>query len=391
MTDLPLFFIISGEASGDLLGAGLMRALEKKTGGNARFAGIGGDRMQELGLDSMFDQGELAHVGIFEIAKHIPQILRRINQTAEEIKRLKPAAVITIDSPDFCFRVAKKVKRLCPNTPIIHYVAPTVWAWRPGRARKVAKFLDHLMALLPFEPPYFTCEGLPSTFVGHPIIEGKAGQGSASKFLSKYVVPHDATLLTMLPGSRASEVKRLLPVFGATAVWLRAKWPNLHIVIPTVKKMSGLVEGMVKNWAIPVLVVDTDEDKYDAFEASSAALACSGTVSIELAMAGLPSVIAYKINPITYMIGKFLIKTKYVTLVNIMHNRTVMPEFLQKDCTPEKLAAAIDRLLEDRSHRENQRADLKAISGWLGRGQFVPSERAAQTILDTVYVRSGIR
>lgn len=389
MNDAPLFFIIAGEASGDFLGAALMRSLKKKTSGNARFAGIGGERMSAEGLDTLFSQSELAHVGFFEIVKHVPQLLKRINQTVGDIIRLNPAAVITIDSPDFCFRVAKKLKKKNRNIPVIHYVAPTVWAWRPGRARKIAKFLDHLMALLPFEPPYFTCENLPSTFVGHPIVESRAGHGNASRFVAKYSIPMDATLLALLPGSRVSEVKRLLPVFGATAVWLRAKWPGLFIVIPAANNVVGIVQEAVKSWPIPVVVTVADEDKYDAFAAASVALACSGTVSIELAMAGLPSVIAYKINQFTFMLYKRLIKAKFVTLVNIMHNRAVMPEFLQKDCSPEKLANAINELLENHDARSAQLTDLKSMAGWLGRGQFIPSDKAAQTILDTVYMRQG--
>ena len=184
MPDTPLFFLIAGEASGDLLGARLMRGLKKLTNGEARFAGIGGPRMRAEGMEILFPQEELAHFGLFELLRHVPHLLGRMNETVAEVKRLRPAALITIDAPDFCFRVAKRLKG--EGIPLIHYVAPTVWAWRPGRARKIAKFLDHLLALLPFEPPYFTREGLACTFVGHPIVESGAGQGDGARFRAKY-------------------------------------------------------------------------------------------------------------------------------------------------------------------------------------------------------------
>lgn len=213
MTDVPTFFLIAGEASGDLLGARLMRGLKKKLDGNARFVGIGGERMKAEGIELLFSSDELAHMGLFEIIRHVPQILRRIRETAAAAIRLQPVALITIDSPDFCFRVARKVKEMGAAFPVIHYVAPTVWAWRPGRARKIANFLDHLMALLPFEPPYFTVENLPCTFVGHPIVEGEAGMGRGHRFRKTHDIPPDATLLAILPGSRVSEVKKTFANF----------------------------------------------------------------------------------------------------------------------------------------------------------------------------------
>ena len=389
-TATPLFFLIAGEASGDLLGARLIKALKKKTKGNARFVGIGGERMIAEGLELFFQQQELAHVGLFEVMRHVPHIVNRINQTVAEVKRLKPVAVVTIDSPDFCFRVAKKLKAAGSKAALIHYVAPSVWAWRPGRAGKIARFLDHLLALLPFEPPYFTAEDLPCTFVGHPIVESAAGRGQGLLFRSRYNVPPDATLLVVLPGSRMSEVKRLLPIFAATVVWLRAEWPKLYIVIPSITAVADVVRKAVKHWPVPVVVTTTDEDKYDAMAAAQAALACSGTVSIELALAGLPGVIAYKINCLTYLLYRRLIKVKYVTLANIMQNRVVMPELLQHDCTPEKLAAATHELLRDPVARDRQRADLAAVADWLGRNQFVPSERAAQVILDTIALKNRL-
>lgn len=382
--DPPLFFLIAGEASGDLLGARLMHALKKLTGGNARFAGVGGPRMQAEGMDLLFPQAELAHFGLFELLLHIPHLLKRMRQTVKEILNARPAALITIDAPDFCFRIAKKLKAQGLPVPLIHYVAPTVWAWRPGRARKVAQFLDHLLALLPFEPPYFTREGLACTFVGHPIVESGAGSGSAARFYTRHAVPADAKLLTVLPGSRMSEVSRLMPVFGKTVKLLQARHPGLHIAIPVAAGFADYVRSQSRNWAAPVTIVASDEDKYDAFAASRAALACSGTVALELAMAGLPSVIAYKVSPLTYYAYRHLALIKYANLVNLMHDAMIVPECLQKNCTPEKLAAATDALLTDEKVRQAQKDGLSEVAAWLGQGQFVPSERAAETVLQQV-------
>ena len=380
MSESPLFFLVAGEASGDLLGARLMAALKKLTGGKVRFAGIGGERMQAEGMDLLFPQAELAHFGVFELARHVPRLLRRMTQTVEEVRRLRPAALVTIDAPDFSFRVAKRLKGA--GIPLIHYVAPTVWAWRPKRAHKIAQFLDHLLVLLPFEPPYFTREGLDCTFVGHSIVESGADAGNAAAFRLKHQIPDAATILAVLPGSRASEVKRLLPVFKKTVERLKETHPQLHIVIPVVRHVAETVRQAVKDWKIPVTLTESDADKYDAFAAATAALACSGTVSVELAMARLPTVIAYKVSRLTAMLSRHFIKVKFVTLINIMRERMIMPEFLQSDCVPDKLAAAVDELLRDPAARERQTSELAAIGAWLGRGGFVPSEKAARTVLD---------
>lgn len=379
----PLFFLVAGEASGDLLGARLMQALNKKTSGSVRFSGVGGPRMQAEGLDLLFPQSDLAHMGLFELVRHLPLILRRIRQTIAAVKEQKPAALVTIDSPDFSFRVAKKLKG--QGIPLIHYVAPTVWAWRAGRAKKVAAFLDHLLALLPFEPPYFTKEGLPCTFVGHPLVESDVGAGEAARFRQKFGVAPEALLLAVLPGSRMGEITRLLPIFKQTIALLKAQFPMIELVVPTVPHVAKVVQDEIKGWGIPAHFTDNDADKYDAFAAATAALACSGTVSVELAMAALPTVIAYKIGALTAALYRRLIKTRFATLLNIMQNREIMPEFLQQDCTPKKLAGAVQVLLSSSEAREAQACELVAIGAWLGRGQFVPSEKAAQTVWDVAF------
>jgi lipid-A-disaccharide synthase len=382
MTDQPVFFLIAGEPSGDLLGARLMQALRQLTQGKARFVGIGGERMQAEGIELFFPQSELAHFGLFELLRHVPHLLQRIKETVAEIKRIQPAALITIDAPDFSFRVAKQLKG--QGVPLIHYVAPTVWAWRPGRAKKVAQFLDHLLALLPFEPPYFTRERLPCTFVGHPIVESGADHGNAAAFRQRHGLDDTTPLLTILPGSRQSEITRLLPIFGATLAQLRNKHPYLRVVVPTLAPVAAQVKAAAAGWALPTLIVEGDQEKYDAFATSTAALACSGTVSVELAMARLPTIITYKVSALTAALYRHFIKAKYATLINIMQDRIIMPEYLQDDCTPEKLAAAVDELLTRPGARQRQVTELTTIAAWLGRGQFVPSERAAQVILDVV-------
>jgi lipid-A-disaccharide synthase len=382
MTDTPLFFLIAGEASGDLLGARLMHALKEKLQGQVRFAGIGGPRMQAEGIELFFPQSELAHFGLFELLRHVPHLMKRMKETVAEVRDVRPVALITIDAPDFCFRVARKLKG--ENIPLIHYVAPTVWAWRAGRAKKIAQFLDHLLALLPFEPPYFTREGLDCTFVGHPIVESAADKGDGNKFRAKYGLAPGAELLAVLPGSRRSEAARLMPLFKTAIATLAQQRPGLAVAIPTVPALASIIREKSRNWPVRVIVTEGDEDKYDMFAAARAAMACSGTVAIELAMARLPAVIAYKIGAPTVLLYRPFIKFKYANLVNIMHDKLVVPEFLLEDCTPENIAAGVHNLLSSDEARQKQIAGLSEVTGWLGQGQFVPSQRAAETVLDVV-------
>lgn len=365
------------------MGARLMAALKRLTGGMVSFVGIGGERMAAEGLRQIFPLSELAHMGILEVAAHLPNLLRRIDQTIAEVKRLKPAALITIDSPDFCFRVAKKLKG--EGVPLIHYVAPSVWAWRPERAAMVAQFLDHVLALLPFEPEYFTREGLNCTFVGHPIVESGAASGQGRRFRERHGISGDAPVLTVLPGSRMGEVKRLMPVFRQTIKRLKRKIPNLQVVLPvTGGNVASFVEKAASKWPVPVFIAKGDGEKYDAFNASFAALACSGTVSVELAMAGLPMVVAYRVNPLTALFARFLLKTKYATLVNIMHDKMIVPEFLQWHCTPKNLAGKVLELLRDPVAARTQKSGLSKVASWLGAGSLHPSEKAAGVVLEMV-------
>ena len=383
----PLVFLIAGEPSGDLLGARLMAAMKRKADGPIRFAGIGGDRMIAEGLETLFPLHELSLMGIAELLPRLPNLIRRLKQTAVEIRNRRPDVVVTIDAPDFCFRIAKRLKG--SGIPFVHYVAPTVWAWRPKRARKIAAFLDHLLALLPFEPPYFEREGLPCTFVGHSIVEGGAASGDAGRFRTKHGIPPGARLLTVLPGSRRSEISRLLPDFKATLERLAPSHRGLVAVVPTVPHVRDTVAAEVAGWPVPVILVEGDQDKYDAFAASEVALAASGTVALELALARLPAVIAYRMHPVTVGLYRRFIHVKYANLVNIMLDRMLVPEFLQENCTPENLADAVGRLLDDPAARAEQRDGVAEVARWLGQGGPPPSERAADVVFGILEGRNG--
>lgn len=380
----PTLFLMAGEPSGDALGARLMAAAKRLTGGQVRFIGVGGEKMIAEGLVSLFPMGELTLFGVFELLPHLPNLIRRIDQTAAEIVRQRPDAVIGVDSPGFTLRVAKKVRASAPGIPLIHYVAPTVWAWKPKRAAKYAALYDHLLAILPFEPPYFEREGLPCSFVGHSVVESGAGQGDAARFRAQHGLSASDRLVAVLPGSRKGEVSRLLPDFRATLERLLPTHPTLVAVVPTVATVRDRVAAALADWPLRTILVEGDAAKHDAFAAAEAALAASGTVALELALARLPSVIAYRLNPITVALYRRLIRVKYVNLVNLMLDRMLVPELLQEDCRPDHLARELGRLLDDPQARQEQIDGVAEVARWLGQGDVPPSERAARVVLDIV-------
>ncbi|PWC95603.1 lipid-A-disaccharide synthase [Azospirillum sp. TSO5] len=383
----PTLFLIAGEPSGDALGARLMAAAKRLTGGKVRFVGIGGEKMMAEGLVSLFPMAELTLFGIFELLPHLPNLIRRIDQTVAEIIRIRPDAVVGIDSPGFTVRVAKKVRAAAPAIPLIHYVAPTVWAWKPKRAAKYAAIYDHLLAVLPFEPPYFEREGLACTFVGHSVVEGGAGKGDGAGFRNRHGIASTDRVVAVLPGSRKGEVSRLLPDFRATLERLQSSHPTLVAVVPTVATVRDRVAAAIADWPVRTVLVEGDAEKYDAFAAAEAALAASGTVSLELALARLPTVIAYRLNPVTVALYRRLIRVKYVNLVNLMLDRMLVPELLQQDCRPDRLATELGRLLDDPAARQVQINGVAEVARWLGQGDTPPSERAARTILNVVAER----
>lgn len=383
----PTLFLIAGEPSGDALGARLMAAAKRLTGGKVRFVGIGGEKMMAEGLVSLFPMAELTLFGIFELLPHLPNLIRRIDQTVSEIIRVRPDAVVGIDSPGFTVRVAKKVRAAAPAIPLIHYVAPTVWAWKPKRAAKYAAIYDHLLAVLPFEPPYFEREGLACTFVGHSVVEGGAGKGDGAGFRNRHGIASTDRVVAVLPGSRKGEVSRLLPDFRATLERLQSSHPTLVAVVPTVATVRDRVAAAIADWPVRTVLVEGDAEKYDAFAAAEAALAASGTVSLELALARLPTVITYRLNPVTVALYRRLIRVKYVNLVNLMLDRMLVPELLQQDCRPDRLATELGRLLDDPAARQVQIDGVAEVARWLGQGDTPPSERAARTILNVVAER----
>ncbi len=388
MNATPVIYLIAGEPSGDLLGAKLIQALHGRLGSDGvEFAGVGGPEMAAWGLNSLFPMAELSVMGLAEILPHVPHFLRRINQTVAHVKSLRPAILITIDSPGFCFRVARKLRG--NGIPLVHYVAPSVWAWRPGRARKVAGFLDHLLALLPFEPPYFETVGLATTFIGHPVVEGGADKGQDRAFRDRHGIDPEAPLLAVLPGSRNSEISRLLPVFAEAVSRLAETHPGLRIVVPTVAPLRDKVMAATRSWAGEVIVVEGAAEKFDAFAAANAALAASGTVALELAMAGTPTVIAYKVHPLTAWVARRLIKTPYVNLINVVLDRPVVPELIQQQCRAELLGSKLSELLTDRDLADRQIADAGIALDELGRGGPSPSDRAADVIISIVNQQQG--
>ncbi len=387
---VPLIYLMAGEASGDVLGAGLMRSLRSAMRGQVRFAGLGGDAMAVEGLDSLFPISEMAVMGLVEILPRAPLLIRRARQTAEDAWNREPAAVVSIDSKAFTMRVQKQLfqrraKAGGKGPKLIHWVPPTVWAWRPGRAAVIARHLDHLMTLFPFEPPYFEIHGLDTTFVGHPAAVQPAGNGAA--FRGRFRLPKGAPVLGVMPGSRPGEVKRLLPVFRDVVARLAGRYQSLQVVIPTVPLVADAIQEETRNWRAPVTIVLDPRYKYDAFAACTVALAASGTVTLELTIAGVPTVVAYKVNAISAAIGRRLIDPEAIVLTNKLMGRRVVPQFIQEDCTADRLTVAVERLFDDPRARAEQGAASEAIRGMLLADGENPSDRAARTVLQVAGLR----
>lgn len=376
--------LIAGEHSGDHMGALMMRALVARTGGNVRFSGIGGAEMiaegERYGFASFFPMEELAIAGIFEILPHIPNVLRRVRETAGRVRALRPDVVITIDSPAFAFRVGHKLKG--SGIRHVHYVAPTVWAWRPRRARMIAGFLTHLLTIFPFEEPYFSKWGLASTFVGHPTAEMGLDRGDGAAFRAAHGLAPDQPLLCVLPGSRRSEVARLLPLFGEAVHHLKARFPDLAVVVPTVATVAATVKAAVASWPGPVIVTEGMAAKRNAFAAATAALAASGTVTYELAVAELPMVVAYRMAPASAAVIRMMIRVKYASVVNIVLGRQVAAECIQEKCTLDNLVHEVGLLLADPAARARQKAELRLVAEALGRGGRPSSEIAADVVME---------
>ena len=374
--------IIAGETSGDQLGGWLMEALRAKRS-DIQFVGLGGPMMQAQGLTSLFPIHEIALIGIAEILPHIFNIRRRIRQTVAMIEREQPDMVVTIDVPGFALRVLKMLHTRGKVRPkLVHYVAPTVWAYRPKRAQIMAERYDHLLCLLPFEPPYFTAEHLPTSFIGHEIAWWWKSRGDRSAFYRRFPIDSTAPLLAVFPGSRKGEIDRLWPTFRATIEQLRVTIPTLQVAIQVPEAQLARMQAETKHWTIAPLLISNADHKKDLFAAATAALAKSGTIALECALAGLPSIVAYKANAVSVFLLRRMIKVRYVNLANILADQMIVPELLQENCTPDKMVAALLPLLTDETARQHQRSELARIAQMLGTGDTKsPSEKAADILL----------
>jgi len=391
MTTLPAkplsLMLIAGEPSGDQLGGQLMAALKALYGDNVSIIGMGGPAMTAQGLQSFFPLKDTAVMGLREVVPKVPLILRRVRDLAAIALTRRPDAVVLIDSPDFTHRVAHKLKRLDPSIPTIDYVAPQVWASRQYRARKMARDFDLLLALLPFEPPFFERYGLHTVFVGHPVIERGRLMTGGPELRARLGIAADTPVLCVLPGSRTSEIRFILPVFKQAVGEIARRVPGLVTLLPTVPHVAARVREATADWPAPLHIIETETDKYAAFKAANAALAASGTVTTELALARTPMAVAYRVGALTYTLAQVLFRFKYFALVNLLLDRMAVPELLQGKATPQALAEEIVPLLTDKAAAARQIADLDAVARALGEGSEPPSLRAARAIAEFVHSR----
>lgn len=371
-------FLVAGEPSGDRLGAALMAGL-RTLAPDVSFAGVGGPLMQAEGMDSLFPMEELSVMGIAEVLPKYRHLKRRIRETAQAVIDSGVQALITIDSPDFCLRVARIVKDARPDLRTIHYVAPSVWAWRPGRAAKMAKIIDHVLALLPFEPPYMTAAGMTCDFVGHPVVaEPLATSAERAAFAG------EGPLILALPGSRRGEVSRLAPVLGGVLERVRAAHPQARVALPTVRGVADLVADLTADWPIRPQIITDPALKRGAFAAADVALAASGTVSLELAANACPMVIAYRLHPISFWLMRRAALIDTVTLVNLVSETRAVPEFLGPECSANRIAPALLDLLHPGPARQAQLDAMALTMQRLGQGGEPPGLRAARSVLSAL-------
>ena len=373
-------FLLAGEPSGDALGGRLMAALRALHDGEIDFRGVGGPAMEGEGLKSLFPMGELSVMGVVEILPHARKLFARMQETATEIDALAPHAVITIDAPAFAHGVAKRIRNR--GIPRIHYVAPQLWAWRPWRVHKIKRHFDHLLALLPFEPAWFARHGVSCVFVGHPVIEMDTGGETGAAFRERNGIAADVPAICVLLGSRRGEVSRLAEPFRATLAILKRDRPGLVAVLPTVPNVAELVRTKTADWPVPVVVTDDPKQKSAAFAACNVGLAASGTATLELALAGVPFVVAYRVALMTYLLARPLMRVRFANIINLILAREVVPELLQNDCRPERLVAAVAPLFGDAGMR--QLVETQTALAQLGKDGPPPSRRAAEAVLKII-------
>jgi lipid-A-disaccharide synthase len=381
-------FVIAGEESGDRLGAPLMDAIAAQAAGTpVAFAGVGGHAMAERGLKSLVPIADLAVNGFAAIPARLPTILRHIRRTAEAVVAARPDVLVIIDSPDFTHRVARRVRKAVPSIPIVDYVSPTVWAWRPGRAKAMRGYVDHVLALLPFEPDAHRRLGGPAcTYVGHPLVEQVATLRPGPQDATRRSA--DPPVVLVLPGSRRGEVRRHVGVFGAAMAAVRDRVGAVEIVLPTVPHVADEVRQRTRDWPVQPRIVIDPAEKWAAFRQARAALAASGTVTLELALAGVPTILAYRVALFEEVVLRMLLTTDTVGLANLILGEKVMPELLQREATAPKLADALVPLIGDTPERRRQCGALARLDAIMELGVAVPSARAAAVVLATAR-RSG--
>jgi lipid-A-disaccharide synthase len=373
--------LVAGEPSGDQLGAQVMAGLKALAGDRVRIVGVGGSAMSEQGLDSLFPLDATAVMGLREVVPRIPEILRRVKAASDFALKIRPDLVVLIDSPDFTHRIARRLKRIDPSIRTVNYAPPQVWASRAYRARAMARYFDAVLTLLPFEAPFFAKNGLKAYFVGYPVLERAKWITGGDDFRRRHGIGASAPLLAVLPGSRRNEIRFILPPFKKTVELLARDTPGLVCVMPTVGHVAPLVREAASNWPTPVHVVETDAEKFAALDAADAALAASGTVTSELALAKTPMVVGYRLGRVTYALVRRFLLVRHIVLINLILDRRAVPEFLQGDCEPKTLASAVRPLLFDTPERARQLRDLEeAVREFAAEGE-APSLRAARTLL----------
>lgn len=374
-----VIWVLAGEASGDVIGARLMLALQALNP-DLVFAGVGGGRMEALGLRSLFPMRDLAVMGLVEIIPRMRHLSQRLQEAVQDIDLRQPDLVVTIDSPGFALRLLRRIQKT--GVKRVHYVAPQAWAWREKRIRAFPGLWDRMLCLLPFEPDWYGQRGIEARFVGHPVLQSGVTEGDAQRFRLRHNLSPDAPIVILMPGSRRSEVPRLLPVFQRMMALLEQRYPTLRPVIPLAPVMASTVRRMIRRWPVQPIIVTDLHDKHDAFAAASCALTKSGTSTLELAMGNVPMAVTYRVNPLTAFFARRMIKVPYVAMVNLLAGREVVPELLQEACTPVKLAETVIALLDDPAKREAQRLAFQSVLAQLAPARGTPSDAAAREILD---------
>jgi lipid-A-disaccharide synthase len=375
-------YFVTGEPSGDLLASSLMKALRTKAP-DVEFYGVGGETMKLQGFTSLFNMAELTVMGFFEVIPRLPLILKRLKQTVADIEKLDPDIIITVDSWGFVSALLSRLKKKNITVPKLHYVAPQVWAWKKGRAKTVAKLTDRLMTLLPYEPEYFEKYGLKCDFVGHPVVENRIDEIDASGFRERYNIPPNAIILSVLPGSRNSEIKRLIPVFEEVVTLLSAKIENLFVVIPTVETVADKVRKAFENMDLPCRIITGRDERYAAFKQSVAAIAASGTVSLELASCKTPHVIAYKFSPLTNFLADIFVNVKYANLLNLLCDKEIIPEFTLDECLANLIANKTFEIIDSKIAEKMIKETSEGLQK-LRLPDILPSEKAAEIVIEMI-------